>query len=83
MFLELMTPILGKFEIYPECSKGFEIFGADVMLNDKGEPFILEINAKIGYSEDYGEKEGAKKYHKQFSYDFFKWVFINFIGVLA
>ena len=82
MFTELITPILPKFEIYPECDRGFEIFGADVMLTDAGEPVLLEINAKIGYSENYGEADGAKEYHQKFSYDFFKWVFINFITPL-
>ena len=74
MFHELIDPHLDQFEEYPECDAGFEIFGADVMLDHRGEPYVLEINAKIGYSEDYGEKEGSKEYHEKFSHDFFDYV---------
>jgi len=81
MFHELIEPHLSEFEEYPECDAGFEIFGADVMLNNNGDPFILEINAKIGYSEDYGEKENSDKYHKQFSHDLFNWIYDNFIKI--
>jgi hypothetical protein len=81
MFIDTITPHLGEFEEYPECDAGFEIFGADVILNNKGEPFILEINAKIGYSADYGEKDGARQYHEEFSHDFFNWVYDNFIKI--
>ena len=81
MFEEVITPHLDKFEKYHECDAGFEIFGADVMLNDQGEPIILEINAKIGYSEDYGEANGAKEYHQHFSKDLFNWICDNFILV--
>jgi len=79
MFDQLITPILPKFEIYPECEAGFEIFGADVMLDDKGNPYVLEINAKIGYSEDHGQQAGQIEFHKAFSHDFFNWVVNEFI----
>jgi hypothetical protein len=79
MFNQLITPILPKFEIYPECDAGFEIFGADVMLDDKGNPYVLEINAKIGYSEDHGQQAGQVEFHKAFSHDFFNWVVDEFI----
>jgi len=81
MFIDTITPHLGEFEEYPECDAGFEIFGADVILNNKGDPFMLEINSKIGYSADYGEKEGARQYHEDFSHDLFDWVYDNFIKV--
>ena len=79
MFNELITPILPKFEIYPECNAGFEIFGADVMLDDKGAPYLLEINAKLGYGEDYGEKDGQSEYYKIFCHDFFNWIVDEFL----
>jgi hypothetical protein len=79
MFDELITPILPKFELYPECDAGFEIFGADVMLDNKGNPYLLEINAKLGYGEDYGQQEGQAEYYKVFCHDFFNWIVDEFV----
>jgi hypothetical protein len=79
MFDELITPILPKFELYPECNAGFEIFGADVMLDDEGNPYLLEINAKIGYAKEYGQQEGQAEYYKSFCYDFFNWIVDEFV----
>jgi len=81
MFHQIIEPHLEEFEEYPECDAGFEIFGADVILNNRGDPFILEVNAKIGYSEDYGEREGAKEYHQKFSHDLFDWIYDHFIKI--
>ena len=81
MFHQIIEPHLTEFEEYPECDAGFEIFGADVILNNRGDPFILEINAKIGYREDYGEREGSKEYHKKFSHDLFDWIYDHFIKI--
>lgn len=79
MFDELIKPILPKFELYPECDAGFEIFGADVMLDNEGNPYLLEINAKLGYGEDYGQQEGQSEYYKVFCHDFFNWIVDEFV----
>lgn len=42
---------------YPESKSGFQIICADIMLNDKGTPYILEINRRCGFS--YGMKYDA------------------------
>ena len=72
---------------YPESKSGFQIICADIMLDDKGTPYILEINRRCGFS--YGMKydtigvgdisttEAAshwKKMNHKFSTDFFDWV---------
>ena len=42
---------------YPESKSGFQIICADIMLDDKGTPYILEINRRCGFS--YGMKYDA------------------------
>jgi len=35
---------------YPESKAGFQVVCADIMLNNEGRPYILEINRRCGFS---------------------------------
>lgn len=74
---------------YPESKAGFQIICADIMLDDKGTPYILEINRRCGFSygmkyeedlskSDTTELDSAailwKKMNHQFSTEFFDWI---------
>ena len=67
---------------YPESKSGFQIICADIMLDDKGTPYILEINRRCGFSygmkydpsEKNTEDSRWKKMNHQFSTEFFDWV---------
>lgn len=35
---------------YAESGAGFEVFGADIMIDEAGQPWLLEVNAKCGFT---------------------------------
>jgi len=45
---------------YPESKSGFQIICADIMLDDKGTPYILEINRRCGFSYGMKYNESSK-----------------------
>ena len=58
---------------YPESNSAFEIFGPDIIIDDTGRAWLLEINKKCGFGI-VGEKDTWGVFNKKRSQDFFSWV---------
>ena len=70
---KLLTSV--ELSVYSESTAGFEIFGVDIMLDNTGHAWLLEINCKPGYSIS-GESNNTWEYiyHHHFSTQFFDWM---------
>lgn len=68
-----LTNKLTEVKNYKESDAAFEIFGIDLMLDQDFNPFVLEINKKVGYGR-LGEIEGWDKYIEIFSKKYFDWI---------
>ena len=66
-------------EVYPkpysESNSAFELFGPDIMIDDTGKAWLLEINKKCGFGRlNIDEPELWDAYNKKRSLHFFSWV---------
>lgn len=62
---------LDNISLYPEQKAGLFIFGADMMLDDTGYAWILELNDRPGSTPGVIEKKGIEAI-KQFNKQYFK-----------
>jgi GNAT superfamily N-acetyltransferase len=61
---------------YSESNAGYQLYGADVLLTDTFDPYLLEINKHPGFSQ-FGESTGWDEYIKSFSTNFFQFILSN------
>ena len=60
-------------EPYEESIAGFKIFCIDMMLDDTGHAWLIEINSQCGFSTGNNLTNG-KEYSHDFSSKFFDWI---------
>ena len=60
---------------YPESTSAFELFGPDIMLDETGHAWLLEINKKCGFGRLNNDNlELWDEYNKKLSQEFFSWI---------
>lgn len=75
--ISLLTKVISPRVIsFPESRAGFEILGVDVLIDEDGRQYLLEVNNKVGYGMFFGMKDKEKwmKYITQFSREYFAWL---------
>jgi hypothetical protein len=70
---------LKKIHLYPDQSAGFYIFGADIMLDNTGHAWILELNSSPGHTPKSFSDEDKKKYNDHYFPTLFKWLLDDII----
>ena len=68
---KLLTSV--HMEPYEESIAGFKIFCIDMMLDDTGHAWLIEINSQCGFSTGNNLTNG-KEYSHDFSSKFFDWI---------
>lgn len=63
---DAILPLLDKINCFPESSAGYEILGADIVFDNTGRPFLIEINDVPGVSWLKMIPEGAREYSKAY-----------------
>jgi hypothetical protein len=66
---------LDSISLYPEQKAGLFIYGGDIMLDDTGHAWILELNARPGYGLPDGIQLNNIEVAKNFDWHFFKGLF--------
>lgn len=62
---------LNELSLYPEQNAGLFLFGADILLDDTGHAWVLEVNNRPGLTGGVETKNHTKKFKKKYSINYF------------
>lgn len=70
---EIWSVIGGQIECYPESKYGYEVIAPDIMFDSELNPWLLEVNRKVGLAPHGKDAES----YSRFMFDFYQWMFAN------
>jgi len=82
IFFEKITDMISKITndlLYPNCKRGYEVYGCDFLVKEDNDIMLVEINKKSGFEQtitkikNVDEKQINDNYNK-FVFNHFKWI---------